>query len=237
MLRHFALIFLFLSSLFGKGFFEPYTTTLQSITGNTATITDSNALVIGSSGIIVHKFDEEKSTIIARASVIEKSGDTAKVRFEVFDLLEQSAFPLPGILPQVGDTIMLNYLYDRALIVAPNQAVFEEITKHFDEVTWIHPDIVAAYLATEYKPNPGREEFRQMCRENSAGVIFFALNYNGYLADCQSFKVLKKFESGSISQYQVPFYTRVRGIESAFWKMDSEQISDYNRHYEKLLVP
>ena len=236
MLRHFALIVLFFSSLFSQSLFEPYRTTLQNISGNTATIADSDTLVIGSSGIIIHQFDEQKSTIIARASVIEKSGQSAKVRFEVFDLLEQSAFPLPGILPQNGDTVILNYLYDRALIVAPNQRVFTEITKHFSDVTWIHPDIVGAYLAAEYKPNPTREDFRQVCRENSAGIIFFALSFNGYIADCQSFKVLKTFESGPISQYQVPFYTRVRGIESAFWKLGSSQISDYNRHYERLLV-
>jgi len=235
-LRHFALIVLFFSSLFSQGLFTPYSASLQNISGNTATIPDSDSLVIGSSGIVVHKFDEQKSTIIARASVIEKSEGNAKVRFEIFDLLEQSAFPLPGVMPQKGDMVILNYLYNRALIVAPNQTVFSEITKHFSDVTWIHPDIMGAYLATEYKPNPNREDFRQMCRENSAGVIFFALNFNGYVADCQSFKVLKTFESGQISQYQVPFYTRVRGIESAFWKWESAQISNYNRHYERLLV-
>lgn len=236
MLRHFALIVLFFSSLFSQGLFAPYSASLENISGNTAMIPDSDALVLGSSGIVIHKFDEQKSTVIARASVIEKTGKSAKVRFEVFDLLEQSAFPLPGVMPQNGDTILLNYLYDRALIVSPNQSVFNEITNHFSDVAWIHPDVVGAYLAAEYKPNPQREDFRQMCRENSAGIIFFALSFNGYVADCQSFKVLKTFESDRVSQYQVPFYTRVRGIESAFWKWDSEQISDYNRHYERLLV-
>lgn len=236
MLRYFALITLLFSNLFSQGLFEPYMATLQNISGNTAVIPDSDKLTIGSSGIVVHKFDEEKSTIIARVSVIEKTDGNAKVRFEVFDLLEQSAFPLPGVMPQNGDTVILNYLYDRALIVAPNQTVFTEITKHFSDVKWIHPDVVGAYLASEYKPNPDREDFRQMCRENSAGIIFFALSFNGYVADCQSFKVLKTFESGRVSQYQVPFYTRVRGIDSTFWKWGGEQISDYNRHYERLLV-
>jgi hypothetical protein len=236
LLRHFVLLFLLFSSLFSQGLFTPYSALLQNISGNTALIPDSDDIVIGSSGVVVHKFDEHKSTIIARANVIEKSNGNAKIRFEVFDLLEQSAFPLPGVMPENGDTVMLNYLYDRALIVSPNQTVYSEITKHFSDIAWVHPDIVGAYLATNYKPNPDREDFRQMCRENSAGIIFFALNFNGYVADCQSFKVLKTFESGRISQYQVPFYTRVRGIESAFWKWESAQISDYNRHYERLLV-
>ncbi|NLC27486.1 MAG: hypothetical protein GX780_01785 [Campylobacteraceae bacterium] len=236
MFRNLVLILAFSSTIFAQGLFESYSSTLEDISGNIATIQNSDSLVIGSSGVIIHRFDDEKNTIIARASVIEKSEDKAKVRFEVFDLLEQSALPLPGIYPEKGDTIILNYLYDRSLIVAPNQTVFKEITEHFSSTTWVHPDLMGAYLATEYRPNPRRSEFSKLCQDNSAGIIFFALNRKGYVADCQSFKVLKTFDSGPIAEYQVPFYTRVRGIETAFWKWGTSQISDYNRHYENLLA-
>ena len=217
-------------------FIKSYSTTLQNVEGGFATIKDSEDIVIGSSGIVNHKFDEEKSTIVARASVVEKKDGFAKVRFEVFDLLSQSAFPLPGILPQNGDNIILNYLYDRALIVAPNKSVYDNITKHFKEITWIHPDLMASYLASEYKPNPDREDFQEACRQSSAGLIFFALNKKGYFADCQSFKILKTYDSKQVKAYQVPFYTRVRGVETAFWKLSGKQISDYNSHYGSLLV-
>lgn len=216
--------------------FKPYTTTLSQIQGGTAIIADSEDIVVGSSGIITHRFDEEKSTVIARASVIKKEDGNATIRFEVFDLLAQSAFPLPGLLPEAGDKVTLNYLYDRALIVAPNKTVYNEVTKHFKGITWVHPDLMGAYLASEYKPNPERAEFQELCRQNSAGMVFFALNNKGYFADCQSMKVLKTVNSGRIASYQVPFYTRVRGIETAFWKFDGSQISDYNRHYRSLLV-
>ena len=46
------------------------------------------------------------------------------MRFEVFDALEQKALPLPGILPKSGDELVLNYLYDRSLIVAPNKEIY-----------------------------------------------------------------------------------------------------------------
>ena len=230
-------VFLTLFSFsFAQGFFEPHKTTLGEVRGNTALVPDTRDIVIGSSGVVIHHFDETKTSIIARVSVVKKEGGFATVQFEPFDLLEQSAFPLPGILPQTGDTVILNYLYNRALIVAPNSIVFNEISGHFTSVQWIHPDLMAAHLASERKPNPEREEFRKMCQAHSAGIIFFALNQKGYVADCQSFKVLKTFNSGRISAYQLPFYNRVEGIESSFWNFGSKVISDYNAHYGALLV-
>ena len=239
MLRLFAALITLSASLFAADpapVFKPYTTTLSQVNGGTALIADSDDIVIGSSGIVTHRFDEEKSTIIARASVIKKENGQATIRFEVFDLLAQSAFPLPGLVPEKGDTVTLNYLYNRALIVAPNKTVYNEVTNHFSGITWVHPDLMGAYLANAFKPNPEREEFQEMCRQNSTGIIFFALDKKGYFADCQSLKILKSVDSGSIASYQVPFFTRVRGIETAFWKFDGSQISNYNRHYRSLLV-
>ncbi|MBE0495263.1 MAG: plasminogen-binding N-terminal domain-containing protein [Campylobacterales bacterium] len=236
MFRIFVVFLAFFSLSWAEGLFTSYTTILKEVRGNTATVTDSERLVVGSSGIVIHRFDESKSTIIARASVINKANGLATVQFEVFDLLEQAAFPLPGVLPKEGDTVILNYLYDRALIVAPNSIVFNEVTGHFKDIQWVHPDLMGAYLASEYTPNPDRDTFRKLCQAHSTGVIFFALNFKGYFADCQSFKVLKTLNSGRISTYQLPFYTRIAGIESAFWKFSSGEISDYNAHYGALLV-
>ncbi len=134
-----------------------------------------------------------------------------KVKFRVYDMLEQDTLPLPKMMPKVGDKIVLNYLYDRALIVAPNYKVYKEIINHFKGITWVHPDILGAYLAKEYKPNPGREVFHEMCKQNSKGVIFFALSEYGYFVDCNNFRVLKKYRSAKIKKAQLPFYTRVKG--------------------------
>lgn len=237
MLRSLVILCLFLSFIYANTLFEPYETTLIDVTQGSATIEDSDNIVIGSSGIVIHRFDDEKNTIIARASVVEKKDGVAKVRFEVFDLLEQPALPLPGVMPEKGDKIILNFLYSRALIVAPNQVVYKEIVEHFNETTWIHPDIIGAKLAIDYRPNPDREDFKEVCKENSAGIVFFALNKKGYVVDCQSFKILKTFNSGNIAEYELPFYTRVEGIKTVFWKWNSSYITDYNRHYGNLMVP
>ena len=212
-----------------------YKAPLISVDEGIGTIIDSPSIVTGSSGVVMHRFDNIQSSIIARAVVTQKDGGFAKVRFEVFDALEQKALPLPGILPKSGDELVLNYLYDRSLIVAPNKEIYSEVVGAFKGVTFIHPDIVGSYLSYEYKPNPSRDDFRKMCNQSAAGLIFIAMNNEAVFADCQSFEPLKRFQSGAVKYYQLPFYTRVKDIDTVFWKWGSEQISDFDRHYKALL--
>lgn len=212
-----------------------YKAPLISVDEGVGTIIDSPGIVVGSSGVVMHRFDNIQSSIIARAVVTQKGGGFAKVRFEVFDALEQKALPLPGILPKSGDELVLNYLYDRSLIVAPNKEIYSEVVGAFKGVTFIHPDIVGSYLSYEYKPNPSRDDFRKMCNQSAAGLIFIAMNNEAVFADCQSFEPLKRFQSGAVKYYQLPFYTRVKDIDTVFWKWGSEQISDFDRHYKALL--
>lgn len=218
-----------------KSIFNEFNTQILEINGRTAVIQNSEDIVIGSSGIVIHTFENGVSTILARADVVKKDGDKATIRFEIYKLSTQNAFPKPGILPRVGDTVKLNYLYNRALIVAPSFNVFKEVTTHFDKIDWIHPDLVAAYLAKAFKPNPDRKVFQKICRINSAGLIFFALSTDGYFVDCENFKVLKKVKTGLIKQAQVPFYSRVKDIDTSWINWNSSQITDYNAHYRNLI--
>ena len=229
-------IFLFTQQfLSAKSIFNEFKTEILEINGRQATIKNSDNIVVGSSGIVTHTFKNGVTSIVARADVIKKDGNNATVKFKVFKLSKQDAFPKPGLLPVVGDKITLNYLYDRALIVAPNYKIYKEVTKHFNEIEWIHPDIVAAYLAKTFRPNPDREVFQRVCHVNSTALIFFALNDNGYFVDCSNFKTVKTVKTGRIKKAQVPFYTRVDGIETSWLKWSSSYISDYNSHYRSVI--
>lgn len=229
------LMLLFSFAFSAEFYMREYKTPIISIDNDTATIIDSPDIIVGSSGIIMHRFSEQSSSIIARASVISKGGGFAKIRFEVFDTLEQSALPIPGVAPVTNDMVILNYLYHRSVIIVPNKEIYDEIIGAFKDITFIHPDIVGAYLSYAYKPNPSRDDFRKMCSQSAAGLIFFAMDKRSVFADCQSFKVIKEFKTGEVQYYQLPFYTRVRDIDTIFYKLDSEHINNYDAHYENLL--
>jgi len=212
-----------------------YKAPLISVDEGVGTIIDNSDIVVGSSGVVMHKFDGAQSSIIARAVVTQKGGGFARGVLELFAPRAQKALPIPGILPKSGDEIILNYLYNRSLIVVPNKEIYAEVTNAFKDITFIHPDIVGSYLSYEYKPNPSRDDFRKMCSQSAAGLIFIAMNNEALFADCQSFEPLKRFQSGAVKYYQLPFYTRVKDIDTVFWKWGSEQISDFDRHYKALL--
>lgn len=217
------------------GLFNEYKTNIISINGDTATIHNSKDIVVGSSGIVVHKFADKSSSIIARVDVINKLGDKATLKFHTYTTLKQTALPIPGIAPKAGDQVILNYLYDRALIVAPNYKVYNEITKHFKNITWVHPDIMGAYLAKHYRPNPDKKIFQEMCKQNVASLIFFALSNEAVFVDCNNFKIVKELKSSSIEKAQLPFYTRVKGIDTSWFDFSSSKMDSYSNYYKRLI--
>lgn len=224
-----------IQSASAKSLFNEFSTEVLEINGRNAIIKNSDDIVLGSSGIVTHTFKSGISTIVARADVIKKDGDKATIRFDVYKLSTQVAFPKPGILPEVGDKVTLNYLYDRALIVAPNYKVYKEVTEHFKDINWVHPDVVGAYLAKVFRPNPDKKIFQKVCEVNSTGLIFFALNNKGYFVDCNNFRSVKEIKTGHIKKAQVPFYTRVKEIETSWIKWSSSYIYDYNAHYRSII--
>ena len=212
-----------------------YESPLLEVEGGYATIMNSPDIAIGSSGVVMHKFSNGDRSIVARIVVTEKMGNLAKVRFEVFDSLEQKALPLPKTMPSKGDIAVLNFLYNRALLVVPNAEIYEQIVTAFPNITFIHPDLAGAHLSYNFKPNPSRDDFRKMCSNNAAGLIFIALNGESMFADCGSFEVLKSFQSGEVSYYQIPFYSRIGKIETLIFDVLNGQINDYDKHYRYLL--
>lgn len=214
-----------------------YTTyILKTNNDGTAQINDSADIVVGSSGVVMRDFGNGLSSIIARAVVTNKANMQATVRFEVYSNLAQKALPLPKFTPQNGDTIILNFLYNRALIIAPNADIYKQILNAFTNITFIHPDLVAADLNFNYTPNPSKDDFRKSCAKHAAGVIFVALNKEAFFIDCGSFALLKSFKSGEVTSYHLPFFTRVDGIDTVFWKPDSAHINNYDKYYRHLIL-
>lgn len=198
-------------------------------------VANSDDIVVGSSGVVIHKFDSSNETIIARVSVVEKNEQKAKVKFEFFSMLEQKALPVPAVLPQVGDEVKLNFLYSRSLIVAPNKEIYNEVVNSFKDIVFIHPDIMASYLNYNFKPNPSRDDFKKMCNKNLAGLVFFVLENESIFVDCGNFNVIKRFNGGKIAYYNLPFYSRIGDIDTVFWDFSSKHIKDYNAYYRNLL--
>ena len=230
-------LFLFGSFAEAQSFFKEYKTNVLEANEKQIVIADSAEFVVGASGVVNHKFDATHATIIARVDVVSKDGTKAVLNVQKFEMLSQGAFPDTGVKPAAGDEVTINYLYDRALIIAPNQNVFNEVTKNFNTITWIHPDIVAAYLAKLYRPNPDKKIFQQACYQNAASIIFVGIESKGYFVDCHNFNILQNVDLKNSGETMLPFYSRInKQVDSSWLSWDSSKIGDYNAYYSNLIL-
>ncbi len=239
MKRFLTLFFLTISALLldlnANQLFKEHKTKILSINGNEATVKSFKDVRIGSSGIALHHFDDKHSTIVAKVIVVSKNDKTTTLRFVPFKDLKQSVLPIPKILPKVGDEVILNYLYNYALPIAPNYNAYKQIINNHKDIKWLHPDLFAAILYTNGTPAPTKKDFQKMCSDYNFELLYFAIDHIGYFTDCNSFKVIGEDFVDTGSKKMLPFFTRIKDIEASWYSFNKDSITDYDAYYKKLL--
>ncbi|EOI0502983.1 TPA: plasminogen-binding N-terminal domain-containing protein [Campylobacter coli] len=215
---------------------KPVKTELLKVEDIYGYIKDSSDIKLNSSGVVIQRFQTSKS-IIARASVIAKEKGLAKLKFSVFADLEQDALPLPNVVPQKGDEVVLNFLYDRGLVIAPDEQTYNKLVSSFPEIYFTHIDILGAQLIRSSSLAPKRSDFRKFCADNAVGILIFALEDKAKIVDCQDFSELYELAIAKPSSIQVPFYSRIGGYKSNFFDFNSQEVGNYYRYYDALINP
>ncbi len=213
---------------------KPVKTELLKVEDIYGYIKDSSDIKLNSSGVVIQRFQTSKS-IIARASVIAKEKGLAKLKFSVFADLEQDALPLPNVVPQKGDEVVLNFLYDRGLVIAPDEQTYNKLVSSFPEIYFTHIDILGAQLIRSSSLAPKRSDFRKFCADNAVGILIFALEDKAKIVDCQDFSELYELAIAKPSSIQVPFYSRIGGYKSNFFDFNSQEVGNYYRYYNALI--
>ncbi|AJC94498.1 exporting protein [Campylobacter volucris] len=233
MIKIVLMCFCFIVFSYAKSF-DLIQTKLEKVEDIYGYVKDDPKILMHSSGIVVHNIENQK-TIVARASVIGRENGFVKLQFKVFDMLTQDAMPLPNVLPEVGDKVVLNYLYDRALIIAPDKKVYDYIAQKFSDLYFLHPDLFGAHMIQEYRQTPRRSDFRSFCSKNAVGLLVVALEKKAELVDCQDFEKLQEIEIPQAQSLQIPFYSRITGYKSDIFSLNDESIGNYYIYYEKLI--
>ncbi|NPA63598.1 MAG: hypothetical protein GXO16_01365 [Epsilonproteobacteria bacterium] len=207
-------------------------TTIIKSEGSHATI-EPQDLPLGISGIVIHTFNPDLRSIIARAILVAPD----RIRFEVFDALAQESLPRPAIKPRPGDRVILGYLDDRALIIAPNLGTYQVLAQEFEGYDLLHPDLFAAELSKAKHPAPSKEDFKNFCNKFALSTIFLALKDRTLQLDCYSFTPLRSYPiAAKTESLQLPFYSRVKEIESSIFDFFGDnEIKDYFEYYQMLV--
>lgn len=203
------------------------------------TIINIGNLIVGQSGVVVHLHDEQKKLIVANATVINSDDTSSVIKFSKFDDLKQNALPTSKRNVEIGDILVLNYLYTSSLLIAPTQESFQIVRDNFKYNSFMHSDVFATYLKTQGKAFPTKESIQNFATKQNLRTIFVVINNKVYVLDTKTFKVLTNYNiKYNASKSQMPFYTRVEKIEDgplSFDFFDFEEIKSYLKYFEFLL--
>ena len=217
---------------------KPMGMKIENIQDNKSTINVGN-LIVGQSGIVVHIYDNDKRLIVSNAKVISSNSNTSVVEFFKFDDLKQDALPTSKREIEIGDVLVLNYMYNSSLLITPTQDSFQSVRDNFKLNNFIHSDIFAAKLKVNNKPYPTKEDFQKFAIEQNLGTIFFTLDNKVYIVDTKTFAILESYTfTYENSEIKMPFYTRVEEIEESILDFsffsDKKELS-YDEYYKRIL--
>jgi len=193
---------------------------------------------IGVSGFLVHHIAQEHSAILKNVTVIafDKNSSIATLKMSKFNALRNNSLPHGKWKPEVGDTVELAFAYSRALLIAPNESIYHNISKRV-HIQWVHPDLFATVLSFVGHPTPLKSDFIKFSNATSVGLLFIYLDQKVYTLDIKSFTILAITDAPfKVLKKEVPFYTRVAKIDAAWWGAGSSRMKKYAPHYYELLV-
>ena len=209
--------------------------TVSNVNKNIATVNKGN-LKVGQSGIVIHKYSDGKSIIVANATVLNSSQSSSKLILEDDKFLTQNAIPTSNVKVSSGDIFILNHLYSSSLLIVPNHETSQLIKKVYPKQNFMNPDIFASHLKVTNTPIPTKEFIQDFCKTKDLGTIFIAVQDRFYILDVNSFKVLDTINiSVKDTSVQQPFFTKVVNIEKNFWDFGDSKIADYNSFYSSLV--
>lgn len=203
---------------------KPKVAKLQNLSENIATINIGN-LKIGQSGVVQHIFKNMKSILVANAYVISSNENSSEVKLVPFLGLKQNALPTSNRKAAEGDFVILNYLYDKSLIIAPSQDSFTEVRSKYPDNDFLHSDLFAAELKYEGDPLPSKKSIQEYTSAQNIGTIFFVIGNKVYITDAKTFAILDSDTVlfNNLDDAKTPFYTRIDNIEKNIVK----KVTDY----------
>ncbi|MEA1917469.1 MAG: plasminogen-binding N-terminal domain-containing protein [Campylobacterota bacterium] len=213
-------------------------TTIVDIKGKKA-IVNVGEIQRGVSGIVVRKFNDNHSAIIAEAVVIDynKKKKMALLGMSKYRGLTQNALPTGNWIPRKGDTVILAHGYGSALLIAPSEDIYNEVKSRIDGIYFSKPSGFATYLSYKGHPTPLEEDIRNYCAISTVGLLYMYVKDTLFSADCLSMQLLQAtYFPLKRKTTQLPFFSRVNKINANWFGSGSSKLKKYDPYYLRMIV-
>ena len=215
------LILLTTYSLFADALPTTTSTTVKSLSnGNIQLNTNVPA---GMSGIIMHNYGNGLSAITH--STISLGNGQATVQSN--EAIEHKNIPSIKTDVAVGDKVIFGNFYNNALVIAPNQVAYKQITQKFSR-TWIHPDAFALDFMKEGETSLTMNSLNHFAKKNQIGLVLVVASNKLLIIDPISKRIigstgLKTNPNSALS----PFYARFNQMNVSVFDFSNKQYTPY----------
>ncbi len=192
------------------------TTTIKEILDDTIIIEKGN-LRPGQSAVIEHEYENGQSMIVSSAYVIDSNETSSKLKLMPFLDIKQNAIPTANRSASVGDKVIINYLYNASLIIAPSKDAFTQTRTKYADINFLHSDMLGARLKIDEEPLPSKQTIQDFAMSQNLGTVFFIIGSKLYIVDSRTFTILDEetISYNFMENKMMPFYTRVEKIEKS----------------------
>ena len=196
-------------------------TTVKSVSNSSIQL--SSNIPAGMSGIIMHNYGNGLSAITH--TTISLGNGKASVKPHTAILHKN----IPSIQTVVtsGDNVVFGNFYNNALLIAPNQVAYKQITQKFQR-TWIHPDAFALDFMQKGLTTMSMETIEDFAKKNQIGLVLVVASDRLLIIDPISKKIigstgLKTNPNTAIT----PFYARFDQKNISFFNFSEKNYTPY----------
>jgi len=208
-------------SLFADGLPNSLKSSVTNVTKNTMQL-NSN-VPAGMSGIVVHNYGNGLSAITHAAISLGKG----KASIEKYKAILHPKIPTVKTEVKKGDTVIFGNFYQNALVIAPNQATYRQITQTFKR-TWTHPDIFALAFMEEDETRLNMDILNQFANKHQIGLVLVATADKLLVIDPISKSVIATNPLQTSSNSAItPFYARFEQIDTSLFQISEKQYTPY----------
>ena len=201
------------------GFFpQTVHTSVANVSGKNITLTHAFP-VNGMSGVVIHNYGNSLEAITSR--FIQKDASHTSLINE--DIIHHDKLPTINTSVKPGDQVIGGYLYQNVLLLAPDAQTYTKITSNYDK-KWIHPDLLALFLAKEGDTVPTKSNLAAFAKAYQVGLVFIVGNGTAKLLDPISGKIVSQKPISDLpSKGEAPFFMRFDEIESGMFSSSNTQ--------------
>ncbi len=217
------LFFIFVTSysVFADALPKSIKSSIKEVSNNTVKL--ANTVPAGMSGIIIHDYGNGLQAI-THSTISLGDGKASILKNKA--ILHPN---IPGIQTAVsiGDSVVFGNFYQNALLIAPNQTIYRQITKKFKR-TWTHPDMFALDFMEEGETQLSMEALERFSQKNQIGLVLVVTSDKLLVIDPISHKIIgnttiKINETSAMS----PFYARFKQMDLSIFELSEKTYTPY----------